>query len=72
MPARRCRVWPIPYYQRVNAAKTSEAKNRIFGCPWNSVVFPSSDGEVEFAKEEQDPDAKGGERPQPPRIRDDP
>ena len=43
-----------------------------FGCPWNPVVFPSSDGEVEFAKEEQDPDAKGGERPQPPRIRDDP
>jgi hypothetical protein len=28
-------------------------------------VVPSSDGEVEFAKEEQDPDAKGGERPQP-------
>jgi hypothetical protein len=43
-----------------------------FGCPRNPVVFPSSDGEVEFAKEEQDPDAKGGERPQPPRIRDDP
>jgi hypothetical protein len=36
---------------------------RIGGCPWNPVVFPSNDGEVEFAKEEQDPDAKGGEGP---------
>ncbi len=36
------------------------------------MVFPSSDGEVEFAKEEQDPDAKCGEGPQPPCIRDDP
>ncbi len=34
--------------------------------------FPSSDGEIEFAKEEQDPRAKGRERPQPPCIRDDP
>ena len=42
------------------------------GCPWNSVIFLSSNGEVEFAKEKQDPDAKGTKRPQAPRIRDDP
>ena len=34
--------------------------------------FSSSDGEIEFAKEEQDPGAKGRKRPQLPRIRDDP
>ena len=42
------------------------------GCPWNLVIFLSSNGEVEFAEEKQDPDAKGTKRPQAPRIRDDP
>ncbi len=43
----------------------------FFGLSVESGGFPSSDGEIEFTKEEQDPGAKGRERPQPPRIRDD-
>jgi AAA15 family ATPase/GTPase len=54
-----------------NKIRQAAAKHKEEGCPWNPVVFLSSDGEVELAKKEQDPDAKGGERPQPPRIRDD-
>jgi hypothetical protein len=45
---------------------------KIIGCPWNSVVFISSDGGGEFAKEEQNPGAKGSKRSQPSRICDDP
>ncbi len=47
-------------------------KNLLIRLSVESGGFSSSDGEIEFAKEEQDPRAKGRERPQPPRIRDDP